>query len=252
MDYYSVMSNKKVAVIIKTNHSIAVESIFFFCKEGYHVVCWEDKNTPKEDWFEQSVKVFESQITRDQISFGDVAEFQEAAIRVIKHLGRVDVLINNPKLLPVGKTPNLTTDIWHQTIDANLTVYLHAISVLAPFMQQQQYGRIINCCLPLRIHDTITERHYDGIRDGIKGITQLWARELGQYKITVNTIIPGYIEEDNITLADNAEIQQFRLKIPMKRLAKAHDVLQVYRFLCSEGANYITGSEIVVDGGVRI
>ncbi|MCU0416260.1 MAG: SDR family oxidoreductase [Cytophagaceae bacterium] len=246
------MNTSKVAVIIKTNHSIAIESILFFCKEGYRVVCWEDTEQAEAAWVESSLQVFQSQWSKDVFSFQEITAFQEAVVRVIQAYGRIDVLINNPKLLPVSRAGALTNDIWHQTIDANLTVYLHAISVIAPFMQQQNFGRIINCALPLRIHDTLTDRHYDGIREGIKGITQLWARELGQYQITVNTIIPGYIEEDNTPLAEEKELQYFTYKIPMKRLAKANDVLQVYRFLCSDGANYITGTEIVVDGGVRI
>jgi 3-oxoacyl-[acyl-carrier protein] reductase len=240
-------TKKPVAVIVYSNHSIASECIRFLLDKNLTVVVWQDEkdNTPiNKDTIEY--------ISLSRFDFKSAVSFQDAAVELIQKFGSVDYLINNPRLFPVVKHQQVTNELWHETIDANLTVYLNAITVLAPFMQQQNFGRIINCCLPLRIHDSLTDRHYEGIREGVKGITQLWARELGAYGITVNTIIPGYVEEDNIEIATEKEIEQCRMKIPVKRFSKAIDVLNVYAFLLSKESNYINGSEIVVDGGVRI
>jgi len=246
------MKESKVIILVRSTHSVAKAAAAKFCEEGYHVVIWEENTAVTDPAIAESCKGKKGTCMIDRFDFKLAENFQAAAVRVIKKYNRIDVLVNNPKLFPVSKVPNLTTEAWHETIDANLSVFLSSISVIAPLMQQQKSGYIINCCLPLRIHDTLTDRHYEGIRDGVKGITQLWARELGQYGITVNTIIPGYIEEDNISLADSSELNQFRLKIPVRRFAKAIDIVNAYSFLITEAASYVTGSELVVDGGVRI
>ena len=246
------MKESKVIILIRSTHAIAKAAAIKFCEEGYHVIIWEENSIKVDSSIEEACKGKKGTFLIDTFDFKQQENFEHAAVRVIKKYNRIDVLVNNPKLFPVTKVPNLTTEAWHETVDANLSVFLSSISVIAPFMQQQQSGFIINCCLPLRIHDTLTDRHYEGIRDGIKGITQLWARELGQYGITVNTIIPGYIEEDNISLADSSELKQFCLKIPVRRFAKAIDIVNAYSFLITDQASYISGSELVIDGGVRI
>lgn len=240
-------TKKPVAVIVYSNHSIASESVRYLLEKNTEVIVWQDEKDQTPIANEYLPK-----ITHKVFDFKSSTAFQNAAVELIQKFGKVDFLINNPRLFPVVKHQQVTNELWHETIDANLTVYLNATTVLAPFMQQQNFGRIINCCLPLRIHDSLTDRHYEGIREGVKGITQLWARELGAYGITVNTIIPGYVEEDNIEIATEKEIEQCRMKIPVKRFSKAIDVLNVYAFLLSKESNYINGSEIVVDGGVRI
>jgi len=246
------MIESKVVVLVRTTHSIAKAAAEKFCDKGYRVVLWEDINTKVDESIVTSCNLRKGSCVIESFDFSVQDNFEKAAVHVIKKYGRIDILVNNPKLSPVSKVPNLSTEAWHDTIDANLSVFLNSISVVAPFMQQQKMGSIINCCLPLRIHDSLTDRHYDGIREGVKGITQLWARELGQNGINVNTVIPGYIEEDNLPLADSAELTQFRLKIPVRRFAKAIDVVNAYSFLVTDDASYITGSELVVDGGVRI
>jgi 3-oxoacyl-[acyl-carrier protein] reductase len=246
------MIASKVVVLVRTTHSIAKAAAEKFCDQGYRVVLWEDISTPVDESILESCKLRKGSCVIERFDFKNTDNFEKAAVHVIKNYGRIDILVNNPKLSPVSKVPNLSTEAWHETIDANLSVFLHSISVVAPFMQEQKVGSIINCCLPLRIHDSLTDRHYDGIREGVKGITQLWARELGQSGINVNTVIPGYIEEDNLPLADSAELTQFRLKIPVRRFARAIDIVNAYSFLVTDEASYITGTELVIDGGVRI
>ena len=142
------MIESKVVVLVRTTHSIAKAAAEKFCDQGCRVVLWEDAATPIDTSILESCKLRKGSCVIERFDFSQQENFEKAAVHVIKNYGRIDVLVNNPKLSPVSKVPNLSTEAWHETIDANLSVFLNSISVIAPFMQQQKMGSIINCCLP--------------------------------------------------------------------------------------------------------
>jgi NAD(P)-dependent dehydrogenase (short-subunit alcohol dehydrogenase family) len=120
-----------------------------------------------------------------------------------------------------------------------------------PLLKGQGYGRIINIASMLAHVGLPGRTAYAASKAGLLGFTRALALELAPDKITVNTISPGpYPTEMNNAILESAELTQFFLsRVPLGRWGQLHEIGQLVVFLCTESAGYITGTDIVIDGG---
>lgn len=168
----------------------------------------------------------------------------------------VDILINNAGMYPVEHVSQMSSADFEQVLDVNLTGAFHAAKHAAEAMKTQaQGGKIINITSVDALHPTMVGlAHYDASKHGLWGFTKNLALELAPYKIAVNAIAPGGIVTPGIT-ANKAFASAFSAmvnQIPMKRLGDMDEVAKVALFLVSDMASYITGTQIVVDGGALL
>ncbi|HMV23331.1 MAG TPA: SDR family oxidoreductase, partial [Saprospiraceae bacterium] len=121
-----------------------------------------------------------------------------------------------------------------------------------PHMVANNYGRIINAASVVALYGNFGQTNYVATKAGVIGMTKTWARELGRKNITVNAIAPGFIAtEMMLTIPENV-LQGFKDKTPLARLGNPSEVANVYAFLASEEASFISGTVISVDGGLVI
>ena len=170
---------------------------------------------------------------------------------VAARFGRVHILINNAGINLRKPVTDFTLDEWTRIQTTNVTSAFLMCRAFVPQMKGQGYGRIINMT-SMMSHISLPGRTaYSTSKAALLGFTKALALELAPDCITVNGISPGPCStEINQALMENAELRQFFLsRIPVGRWGKPEEIGQLAVFLCSEAAGFITGTDIIIDGG---
>jgi NAD(P)-dependent dehydrogenase (short-subunit alcohol dehydrogenase family) len=180
--------------------------------------------------------------------------------QVFEEICVVDILVNNAGIYPRKKLVEMDEDFMKQMFDINVFGIFRCCKAVLPGMMQRKYGKIINMSSvtgPLVGSPTGGQTVYGATKAAIIGFTKVLALETAQYGINVNTILPGYIYSPGAfgLRGGNSEadvekaMREFGFKIPVGRQGSPEDVGNLVLFLASDMSSYITGSEIVIDGG---
>jgi NAD(P)-dependent dehydrogenase (short-subunit alcohol dehydrogenase family) len=173
----------------------------------------------------------------------------EQAVR--EKFGHVDILINNAGMNIRKPLVEYSLDEWNTVLDTNLTSVFLVCRSFIPLMKGRGYGRIINLA-SMMSHISLPGRTaYSASKAAMLGVTRALAQELAADNITVVAISPGpFATEINTSLMENPELnKQFLSNIPLNRWGKAEEVGKLALYLCSDAAGFITGSDVVIDGG---
>jgi len=164
---------------------------------------------------------------------------------------RLDILVNNAGINIRKQVTEFTLAEWNSVMNTNLTSAFLLCRAFVPMMKGRGYGRILNMT-SIMSHVSLPGRTaYSASKTALLGFTRALALELAPEKITVNGISPGvYATEMNIPLTTNAELSaQFLARIPLGRWGEPPEIGKLAVYLCSEEAGFITGTDIVIDGG---
>jgi NAD(P)-dependent dehydrogenase (short-subunit alcohol dehydrogenase family) len=181
----------------------------------------------------------------------DEAQILRLEKEVASKFGRVQILINNAGMNIRKPVTDFTLAEWRQVMDTNVTGVFLMCRSFVPQMKSQGYGRILNLTSIMSHVGLPGRTAYAASKAALLGFTRALALELAPEKISVNGISPGPIAtEMNAPLIQNPELnQQFISKIPLGRWGKVEEVGQLAVYLCSEDAGFITGTDILIDGG---
>jgi 3-oxoacyl-[acyl-carrier protein] reductase len=169
-----------------------------------------------------------------------------------ERFGRIDVLVNNAGITRDQLLVRMKDDDWDQVMDTNLRGVFLMTRAVAKSMMRQKSGRIINMASTAGAMGNAGQVNYSAAKAGVIGLTKAAARELAHWNILVNAVAPGLIETD-MTAAVPAEARETLLQqVPLKRAGAAQEVAAMVRFLAGDGAAYVTGQVIHVNGGLYI
>ena len=171
--------------------------------------------------------------------------------QVTDQLGPVEILVNNAGITRDNLLLRMARESWDEVIATNLTSNYLCSKLALRSMVRNRWGRIICVSSTAGIHGNPGQTNYAASKAGVIGFAKALAKEVGSRGITVNVVAPGFIRTDlTAELGEMAEAQTGR--IALGRLGEAEEIASAVGYLASDGASYITGQTIVIDGGLAL
>lgn len=244
----------KVAIITGAASGQGAVETRMFLQEGAKVIATDiqtDLLMKKEAELKEKFGERIVSLTHDVIKEDDWVKVVKTAI---DKFGKIDILVNNAGIGTTDKTSGLadsTVADWHRFIDTNAMSHFLGIKHVVPFMKENGQGAIVNISSLASVQGIAGASPYTASKGASRAFTKGAARDLGQYNIRVNSVLPGWIV--------TPMMQQFTLNkqlldslidgIPLGYLGNPEDVAYAVVFLASDEARFINGAELVVDGG---
>jgi 3-oxoacyl-[acyl-carrier protein] reductase len=180
----------------------------------------------------------------------DAAAVEEAFSQIEAAHGPVEVLVANAGVTKDTLILRMSEEDWSSVIDTNLTGSFRLAKRAAKGMLRLRRGRIIFISSVVGLLGSAGQVNYAASKSGLVGMARSLARELGSRSITANVVAPGFVETEMTEVLPEEKKAEYKAQIPLQRYASSAEVAAAVTFLASEGAAYVTGAVIPVDGGL--
>ena len=180
----------------------------------------------------------------------DSAAVDAAVAKIIEQEKKLDILVNNAGISIDSLAMRMSDENWKRVLDVNLSGSFYCARAAIRPMMKARSGRIINVSSVVGRMGNAGQAAYSASKAGVIGMTKSLARELASRNITVNAIAPGYITTDMTDALASEHKEKLMQVIPLGRLGGVEDLVEAVAFLASDGAGYITGQILGIDGGM--
>lgn len=167
-----------------------------------------------------------------------------------QHLGQPLIVVNNAGITRDNLLVRMKDDEWFDVVNTNLNSLYRLSKAVLRGMTKARWGRIINIGSVVGAMGNAGQTNYAAAKAGLEGFTRALAREVGSRAITVNAVAPGFIDTDMTRELPKAQREALLGQIPLGRLGQAEEIAKVVGFLASDGAAYVTGATVPVNGGM--
>jgi 3-oxoacyl-[acyl-carrier protein] reductase len=169
--------------------------------------------------------------------------------KVLGEFHRVDILINNAGITSDAQFYKMTDEQFERVLDVNLKGTYYMSKAVIPAMMEQKYGKIVHASSVSAYNGNFGQVNYAASKAAIMGMTRVMGKELGKYGINVNAVAPGSIMTDMYAAVPEEAKQKKLASIPLRRYGTPEEAAQLFAFLASDEAGYITAQTITIDGG---
>ena len=191
----------------------------------------------------------ETGIATVKFDVGDYDAVQAACQQVESDHGAIDIVVNNAGITRDGTLLKMSYEDWDAVMRTNLGGCFNTAKATFPGMKERGWGRIVNIGSINGQAGQYGQVNYAAAKSGIHGFTKALAQEGARFGITVNAIAPGYIDTDMVAAVPEPVLEKIVAKIPVGRLGQASEIARGVSFLCSEHAEFVTGSTMSINGG---
>jgi NAD(P)-dependent dehydrogenase (short-subunit alcohol dehydrogenase family) len=218
--------------------------------EGHTIIACDRRESLAGDWLMQLPAE-----QRERVKFYPLDVSKEEQVNALAHtLGTEGIhiahLVNNAGINGAGEVWGLESRVWERVLRVNLYGTFYMTRAFSRAMIEKRFGRIVNLASLYAYHPGEGEAPYAAAKAGITGYTRSTALDLAPYGITVNVIAPGIIWHEGLKgVVSEDTVAKMTRRIPVGRAGKPEEIAATVAFLCSDGAAYITGQTIHVNGG---
>ncbi|MCL6610729.1 MAG: beta-ketoacyl-ACP reductase [Peptococcaceae bacterium] len=240
----------KVAIITGARQGIGESVTLAMAKAGADLML-VSRSISESDSVVRSAQEAGRRVLVMQVDVSKRDQVQAMVDRTLEVFGRVDILFNNAGISKPAMLWKMTEEQWDYVINVNLKGTFNCIQAVSKPMMDQKWGSIINVTSSAGLLGTVGQVNYTAAKGGVHALTKSAAKELARYGITVNCIAPMAETEMTKTIATDPKFRDKYLeRIPMGRFAQPDEIGPAVVFLASDGARYITGQTLCIDGGM--
>lgn len=239
----------KVALVTGGTRGIGKSIAVSLAREGYDIAFCYKESASRAEELEAELQDLGRKVYHAACDVADPAQVESFIRQAEKHLGEIDVLVNNAGITKDSPLVLMSYEDWKRVIDVNLTGVFNFSKGVIFSMMKRKAGCIINLSSYSGIHGIKAQTNYSASKAGIIGFTKALAKETGSYNIRVNAVAPGFIDTDMIQNMPEKELNM-KQKSSLGYVGQAQDVADMVVFLASDKAKYITGQVFQVDGGL--
>ena len=243
----------KTAVVTGASRGIGAACAVAMAKSGYNVILgYKEQKQKAENLAKVLIEGYGIAALAVQADVSDSKQAQELVDVAYRNFGRVDVLVNNAGIAGYKLFTDITDEEWNEMIGTNLTGVFNCSRAAVKYMVSAHSGSIVNISSMWGQVGASCEVHYSASKAGVIGMTQALAKELAPSGVRVNCLCPGVIRTDMLSEIDDETVSSLIEETPLGRLGSPKDIADAVAFLCSDGASFITGQVLGVNGGFVI
>jgi len=250
MDLFSLKG--KTALITGASRGIGEAIAKILSAHGARVILVSRKQENLQR-VEEEIKKAGGEVDSIVCNVGKIEQIEALFAEVAQRYPKLDILVNNAGANPsFGEAINIDERAWDKTVDVNLKGFFFACQYAAKLMQKTGGGAIVNVASVNGVRPALFQGVYSITKAGVISLTRVYARELAQYHIRVNALLPGLTDTKFASaLTQNEDIMKMVLpSIPLGRIAQPAEMAGAVLYLVSDAATYTTGMCLTVDGGM--
>jgi len=248
----------KVVIVTGAAAGIGRGTARRFAAEGCKVAAW-DVNDQGADALVAELAAAGGEGAFWKVNVAAAAEVAAATGAVLAKWGRIDVLVNNAGIVRDAQlvkwkdgqvVATMSDEAWEAVIGVNLRGVFNCTRAVVPHMIAGGGGVVLNASSVVGLYGNFGQTNYVATKAGVIGMTKVWARELGRYKIRVNAVAPGFIATEILRAMPEKVLDGMVARTPLGRMGEVDDIANAYVWLASDAASFVTGAVLSVDGGI--
>jgi 3-oxoacyl-[acyl-carrier protein] reductase len=239
----------KTALITGASQGIGRACALVLAQQGIKIAA-AARNQAKLDEVVTEIRALGGTADAFVLDVSSEESIKATAKTVIAHYGAIDILVNNAGITKDGLLLRMRRPDWDDVLSTNLTGAFLLSQAVISSMMKARWGRIINIASVVARAGQAGQANYAASKAGLIGFSKSLAKEIASRNITVNVVAPGLIETAMTAVLDDKQRQAMMQVIPLGRAGTDMDVAHAVAFLASEGASYITGHVLDVNGGM--
>jgi len=244
----------KVALVTGGSGALGRVHCLVLAKNGADIAMTANTNLDKAEAVAEEVRKLGRRALPLKVDISDENEVQNAVAKVRQELGPVDILVNNAAfgIVRAVTIVNMDRKDWDRDLEINLTGAFNCIKAAMPDMLERKWGRIINISSVTGILGGMGQSSYAATKAGLLGLTKTVALEGARKNVTCNAVVLGVFDGGSFYEVAEEFRERIIKKVALRRAGNPEELSNVVAFLASEESSYVTGTEMIVSGGVEL
>lgn len=243
----------KVAVVTGGTRGIGLEIVRLYLQQGAKVVLFGSR----QESADKAVATLKSENSDWEVvgmapSLNNLQSVEQTIGEIIEKFGKIDILVNNAGISARESIYDYSEEAFDSIMNLNVKALFDCSKAVAPFMRDNGGGCIINTSSMVSLYGQPSGCGYPASKSAVNGLTKSLARELGKDNIRVNAVAPGVTKTDMLAALPEDMVARVAAPIPLGRVGEPSEVANVFLFLASELASYVSGAIISVDGATIV